>query len=238
MRPAARLSGIIFGLALLAGCAQPTPATTSPATTDHTKGPATAKIQILEFGDYQCPACSIQHEMIQQVLAKYGSDVYFAYRHFPLESIHKHAVLAGEASEAANAQGKFWEMHDLLFSRQDAWAALPDPTETFVGYATELGLDAEKFRTALTKHTYRTMVRASGQRAMALGINSTPTFFLNGEKIGSPSFAQFDALISAALSGGASSTPGFLQPSVSSAPLVPVNEPVSSAPVSEPSSAS
>ena len=100
-----------------------------------------AKVTIVEFGDYQCPACGAAHPIVKSVLEEYkdNTNVNFVFRHFPLDSIHPNAHISSEAAEAAGAQGKFWEMHNILYERQEQWSTLPDPLLAFESYATEIG---------------------------------------------------------------------------------------------------
>jgi len=115
----------------------------------------------------------------------YGNDLRHVFRHFPLSSIHPLALISAEASEAAAAQGAFWEMHDLLFARASEWARLPEAqgVEIFVGFAGELGLDEDQFRSALEDHVYRDQVIASYDQAVSMGLRGTPTFVVNGRLV-------------------------------------------------------
>ena len=120
--------------------------------------------------------------MLEQLQAEYGDDMRLVYRHFPLSSIHDKAILAAEASEAAGAQGAFWEYHDLLFETQDAWASqsVEEARETFVGYAAELELDTEAFAQDLDNETYRELVTDAESAAREIGLSGTPSIILNG----------------------------------------------------------
>jgi protein-disulfide isomerase len=142
---------------------------------DHVLGPATARVTLLEYGDYECPFCGEAHPILQQVRQVIGDDLRFAYRHFPLTQIHPHAYQAAEAAEAAGAQGRFWEMHDLLFANQDR-LGLRD----VIGYASALGLDLERFVTELRNDTYAGRLREDFLSGVRSGVNGTPTFFING----------------------------------------------------------
>jgi protein-disulfide isomerase len=140
-----------------------------------------AKVTIVEFGDFQCPACGSAHPTVKQVLKDYEGKVTFVWRHFPLP-MHKNAMLAAIASEAAADQGKFWEMHTLLFDNQKDWGESNNAKETFVSYAEKLGLDTAKFTDALDKKFNAERIQSDQDAGIALGVNSTPTFFINGEK--------------------------------------------------------
>lgn len=138
------------------------------------------KVTVVEFSDFQCPACRAAQGLVVQLEDREG--VRLVYRHFPLSSIHKNAQLAAEAAEAAYAQGKFWEMHDLLFERQQEWAEEKSPEVKFIEYAGELELDKDALTKALVDHTYRQLVVDDYQEGLRLGVNATPTFFVNGRK--------------------------------------------------------
>lgn len=145
-----------------------------------------AKLTIVEFGDFQCPACGAAYAPVKALVAKNSTAVNFVWRNFPL-TIHKNAQMAAEAAEAAGDQGKYWQMHDLLFSRQSDWAELKDPKNTFIEYATSLELDPHKFTDALDSHQFLPRIQNDLRDGNQLGVNATPTFFVNGEKlVGSP----------------------------------------------------
>jgi protein-disulfide isomerase len=137
-------------------------------------------VTLVEFSDFQCPACLAVQAPLTQILAKYQGKVEFVYRYFPLVSIHKNAQMSAQAAEAAGLQGKFWEMHDKLFSTQSAWEGIADPKESFVGYAKELGLDTAKFATDLVSQSVVDAVNADSATATRYNLQGTPTFFVNG----------------------------------------------------------
>jgi protein-disulfide isomerase len=142
---------------------------------DHVLGPATAPVTLVEYGDYECPYCGAAHRSVEQVLRVMGDDLRFVFRHFPLSQIHPHARQAAEAAEAAGAQGRFWEMHDLLFENQ-ARLGLRD----LIAYAGALDLDLERFVTDLRGHAYAGRLREDFLSGVRSGVNGTPTFFVNG----------------------------------------------------------
>ncbi|KAA0255742.1 hypothetical protein FBQ97_06640 [Acidobacteria bacterium ACD] len=186
---------ILASLVLLASCG--TSPVVAPTARDHSTGPVDAKVTVIEYADYQCPACASAQPVVKQLIGEYSDRVRFVFRDFPLEQIHPNALAAAEAAEAAETQGKYWEMHDKLFETQEEWKDLADPIPTFTGYATALGIDGSKFRAELTNHTYRPVVKASAAGALALGVNSTPTFFINGKRLrGAPRvYSEFQALV-------------------------------------------
>jgi len=142
---------------------------------DHTTGPATARVTMVEYGDYQCPFCGRAHPIVKQLLSLLEDDLLFAFRHFPLTKIHTHAMDAAIAAEAAGAQGRFWEMHDLLFTHQDRLA----PRDLLV-LARSIDLDLERFADDLTQRKYEPRVQRDFQSGVRSGVNGTPTFFING----------------------------------------------------------
>ncbi len=148
---------------------------------DHVQGPEDAQITFIEYADFECPACSGLHTLRGYLLDKYGDRIRFAYRHLPLTSIHDKAIVTAEATEAAAAQGKFWEMHDLLYEKQSEWSALSseEMVDTLVEYAGELELDVEAFETALNEHTYREEIMADYEAYQEYGQMATPTYVVN-----------------------------------------------------------
>jgi protein-disulfide isomerase len=144
--------------------------------TDHAIGPPQARVTIVEYGDFECPHCKQAAPALKLLVAKLGDKVRFVFRHFPLESVHPHAMQAAEAAECAGAQGRFWPMHDLLFESQ-AHLKLPQ----LRGYAERLELEPVQFLAGMIDHPYLQRIRehiASGTRS---GVRATPTFYVNGE---------------------------------------------------------
>ena len=162
------------------------PLLTSPVgPRDHALGPATAPVTLVEYGDFECPFCGRAYPELKQVLRRVGGTVRFVFRHFPLSEEHPHAQHAAEVAEAAAAQGKFWEMHDLLYQRQ---AALAD--EDLVRYARELGLDVERVRRELDAHVHAPRVKQDVVGGIASGVTGTPRFFINGRPHEEPGDAK------------------------------------------------
>jgi protein-disulfide isomerase len=141
------------------------------------QGPADAPVTLLEYGDYQCPYCGAAHPIVKALQRQVGDSLRFAFRHFPLTTIHDYAEGAAEAAEAAGAQGKFWQMHDTLFENQPAL-----DFESLVGYAQELGLDVRRFTMELENGVYAPRVREDFISGIRSGVNGTPTFFINGRR--------------------------------------------------------
>jgi protein-disulfide isomerase len=142
---------------------------------DHIQGSLDAAVILLEYGDYECPACGQVFPIVKQLQERLGDSLCFAFRHFPLTNVHPHAEHAAEAAEAAGAQGKFWMMNDILFENQDA---LED--EDLVRYATVLRLDARKLISEVIAGAYATRLREDFLSGIRGGVNGTPTFFING----------------------------------------------------------
>ncbi|MDP2630175.1 MAG: thioredoxin domain-containing protein [Candidatus Uhrbacteria bacterium] len=165
---------------------------------DHVRGNELAQKTLVEYSDLQCPACKAYYPILKDVEKEFGTTVRIVYRHFPLTQIHKNSLAASYATEAASKQGKFWEMHDMLFEKQELWSSGENVAETFVGYAKELGLDTEKFKTDMGSQDVKDRVKRDMNSGTAAGVPGTPTFFLNGKQIDSPrSFEAFRALLQA-----------------------------------------
>jgi protein-disulfide isomerase len=144
---------------------------------DHAAGPDDAPVTLVEYGDYECPYCGMAHPIVKRAQRELGNRLRFVFRNFPLAESHPHARLAAQAAEAAGAQRKFWEMHDMLFEHQDALE-----TEDLVGYAKSLGLDTAQFARDLEAGTYAKRVRDDFRSGVKSGVNGTPTFFVNGNR--------------------------------------------------------
>lgn len=163
---------------------------------DWSKGGANAAVTVIEYSDFQCPACGTYFPIMKQLTEEFGESVRFAYRHFPLRAIHPNAAKAAQAAEAAGAQNAFWKMHDMLFERQSEWADVRDPFELFSGYAQTIGLDGAQFAADYHSDAFKSKVRAHETAGRRIGINATPTFLVNGEKIDNPrGYEAFRALL-------------------------------------------
>jgi Na+/H+ antiporter NhaA len=142
---------------------------------DHVRGPRDAAVTLVEYGDFQCPYCGHAEPVVRELLTEFGADLRYVFRHLPLEEVHEHARLAAEAAEAAAAQGRFWEMHDLLFAHQDALTL-----EDLLGYAAQLRLDVERFGADVHERAHALRVERDLDSADQSGVTGTPTFFANG----------------------------------------------------------
>lgn len=143
-------------------------------------------ITLVEYGDFQCPACAQYFPIVEQVAEKYEGQMKFQFRNFPLVSIHPNAFAAARASEAAAQQGKFWEMYEKLFSNQQDWSSSKNPRGNFDNYAKQIGLDTEKFKTDFASSRTNGTINADIAAAEKAGAQSTPTFVLDGKKIDNP----------------------------------------------------
>ncbi len=148
---------------------------------DHIQGPEDAPVTLVEYGDFQCPNCGEAYPILKSIQKKMGNKLRFVYRHFPITETHPDAVHAAEASEAAAAQGKFWEMHDLLFEHQHALDG-----ESLHNYAAHLKLDMGRFDREMREHAYADRIRDDFSSGLRSGANGTPTFFINGDRYDLP----------------------------------------------------
>jgi len=144
---------------------------------DHMQANPDAPLTLVEYGDYECPFCGAAYPVVKQVQQRLGDQLGFVFRNFPLTQLHPHAQHAAEAAESAGGQGKFWEMHDMLFEHQ---RALDEPH--LVQYATAIGLDVARFEMDMAAHTYADRVREDFISGVRSGVNGTPTFFINGQR--------------------------------------------------------
>ena len=151
---------------------------------DHFLGSHTARVTVVEYGDFECPACGQAYPAVKMMLNHFGDRLRFVYRHFPQREVHPHAELAAEAAEAAGAQHKFWPMHDRLFQAQDEWngEATDAPKAFFKRYAGELGLDVAKWETCFDARKYQPRINSNLADGLRRGVNSTPTFII-GNKV-------------------------------------------------------
>lgn len=150
------------------------------------KGNPQADVTLIEYSDFQCPACKTYYPLIRRLSEEKKDELRIVYRHLPLVSIHKNSIAASKAAEAAGRQGKFWEMHDALFDKQDDWSDDSKPEDKFESYASELGLDLEKFKSDFESSEVENDVNSDLRAANSLRLNSTPSFILNGRKIENP----------------------------------------------------
>ena len=148
---------------------------------DWIRGDVEAPVTILEYGDFECPYCAMARPELESLVAAYPDDIRLVFRHFPISTTHPHAKMAAEAAESAGAQGKFWEMHDMLFTHQDRLEF-----EDLRRYAHALGLDLRRFDEEMREHVYEPEVRRDVRRGIQDGVNGTPTIFINGLRYDGP----------------------------------------------------
>lgn len=162
---------------------------------DHVKGVRDAKTILIEYSDFQCPACAAYQPMVKQIAQDFEGKIAIAYRHFPLQQ-HKHARSAAYAAEAADNQGKFWEMHDMIFETQKEWSSQNDTRDIFIGYAEKLGLDRAQFVADIDSKEIAEKVNEQYDSGRKAKVDGTPMFFLNGKKLATPrSYEDLKAMI-------------------------------------------
>lgn len=154
--------------------------------TNHTQG--SGSVNLTEYGDFECPGCGRFYPVLKQVKEKYGDKITFQFRNFPLISIHPNAMIAHRAAEAADKQGKFWEMHDLLFENQQSWVAQAGVSQSSAssiieGFARQLGLNMDQFNADRASSAINDIIQADIRAGQELRVDSTPTFFLDGTKL-------------------------------------------------------
>ena len=164
---------------------------------DHIQGPSTAKVVLVEYGDYQCPYCGEAYPIIKKIQEKFGADLRFVFRNFPLTQVHPRAEFGAETAEASAAQGKFWEMHDFIYENQKSL----NDEEFFLKFADKnLGLDKEKIRQSVAQHAFAPRIREDFMSGVRSGVNGTPTLFIQGHRHnGSYEFKELDEAIKSAL---------------------------------------
>lgn len=216
MRRSALLGFLLAAVACNRTAEQSAPAASRPAasaspTTDpiatadraRIRGDSTAPVWMREISDFQCPYCKTWHDASYDTIVREyvaTGKVRLAYVNFPLQQIHPNANAAAEAAMCAGTQGRFWEMHDQLFSAQDSWAPLPDPTARFVALAAAAGADSARVRSCLASHATQPLVQADHDRASEAGVRSTPTFLIDDRVIsGAAPTDEFRRVLDAAI---------------------------------------
>jgi protein-disulfide isomerase len=186
------------------------PGSTSGKLSQHIEGLGQDHVTLVEYGDYECPYCGEYFPIVKQVVAEYNNQITFQFRNFPLTSIHPNAFAGARAAEAAALQGKFWQMHDLLYEQNEEyydsnqtatnWVGASNPQTYFDQYASELGLNVTKFNQDYASNQVNGTINADMAEGNKLGINGTPTFYLDGKQISvGESVSQFQTLINAAI---------------------------------------
>ncbi len=157
---------------------------------DHSQGPENAPLTLVEYGDYQCPYCRAAYPVVKEVQKALGKKLRFVFRNFPLTNAHPYALVAAEAAEAAALQGKFWEMHDIIYENQ----GMLEP-EALLVWAREVGLDLAKFEAAIRKGDITKRIKEDRMSGISSGVNGTPCFFINGTRYDDA--ADYDSLLAA-----------------------------------------
>ncbi len=153
------------------------------AKADHVLGNPQAKNVLVTYEDFQCPACAAFNPVIKQLVDQ-EPDTVLVFRYYPIFQIHKNSVIASYAAEAAGEQGKFWEMHDQLFSNQQAWENMIDPRQAFIQYAQTVGVsNIAKFEQDMNSDKYKPYLQQQYNQSIALGVRGTPTFYFNGHEL-------------------------------------------------------
>ncbi len=152
---------------------------------DHVRGSEDPKVIVIEYSDFQCPSCKAASPQVDSIANKYGEHVAVVYRHFPLSQMFPNSRAAAAAAEAAGLQGKFWQMHDLIFENQEEWSAAQPASrnELFVTYARQLALDEEKFSADLADTRITQKINFNAELGRINGVSGTPTFYVQGEQI-------------------------------------------------------
>jgi protein-disulfide isomerase len=159
--------------------------------TNHIEGAGKSGVTLTEYGDYECPACYEYYPILKQVFAKYSPQIYFQFRNFPLTQIHKNAFAGARAAEAADLQGKYWEMHDTLYINQDpngaqGWVATDSPITYFTAFAQQLGLNVTKFKSDYASAPVNNRINKDLSIGQNFNFSGTPSFTVNNQPISSP----------------------------------------------------
>ena len=180
------VTGIVIAAALAGGVwylkQSKMPAEIDPAlVSSWTKGPDHAKVTIVEYSDFECPACQRSQAILDSIMQQFDGKVKLVFRHFPLPG-HLWSAVAHQAAECAGAQGKFWSYHDKLYGNQGMWSGPANPTEHFLRFAKEENLDLDSFAVCLADKTIKEKIHRQKEQGDLQKVNSTPTFFINGER--------------------------------------------------------
>lgn len=157
----------------------------APGVSGKSKGPAGAPVQIIEYSDFECPACQKAAEFVSEIFKAYPGKIHFTFKHYPLQS-HKWSPIAHAAAECAAIQNSFWEYHDMLYFNQPEWTVSSNPTEYFFRFAKDLGMDLDSLAVCIESSKIKSAVLSDRRQGEALQIKATPTFFINGERVVGP----------------------------------------------------
>jgi protein-disulfide isomerase len=229
-----RFWGILAGIAIVLGGIffftnnhkASTPGSATGTLTNHVEGSGSTGVKLVEYGDFQCPACGSYYPLMKQVFDKYQSQIFYQWRNFPLFQIHQNAMAGARAAEAADMQGKYWQMFDKLFQENNqyynaqqqgqnypTWISSPTPLNQFTDYASELGLNTTKFKQDYASKTVNDRIQADLKEGNRLKVQSTPTFFLDGKQISNPTTLDaFSKVIDAEIKQKTGSAPATTTP--------------------------
>jgi protein-disulfide isomerase len=185
---------VFVGIFAFSGKKSPAASSSSTATlTQHIEGLGKDNVTLVEYGDYQCPYCGEYYPTVKQIQTEYNTQIFFQFRNFPLVSVHQNAFAGARAAEAAALQGKFWQMHDLLYDQNDlyygsnetdaTWINASNPESYFEQYASQLGLNVTKFESDYASDTVNNLINADMAEGNKLNVQGTPTFFLDGKQV-------------------------------------------------------
>jgi protein-disulfide isomerase len=175
--------GLIGGVWWLTGDKTNAPGEDSKKESANTYGTGSSGVELVEFGDFQCPTCGAFYPIVKEVKEKYKDKITFRFRHFPLQTIHPNARAAHRAGEAASKQGKFWEMHDKLYESQQSWTSSSNPASFFEELATQIGLNLDQFKNDVASSEVNSIINNDVNLGGSLNVSGTPTFFLDGKEV-------------------------------------------------------
>jgi protein-disulfide isomerase len=174
-----------------------TSSTTTVSASNHSRGAGIKKVTLTEYGDFQCNVCGQYYPIVKQIEQKYGDGITFTFKHFPIDGIHPNARAAHRAAESASKQGKFFEMYDLLYTNQSSWSSSRNAAPVFESYATQLGLNLEKYKTDFLSEDTNAIINADTAEGKNLGVSGTPAFYLNGRALLDSERRSFDEMTKA-----------------------------------------
>lgn len=167
----------------------------SSLVTNHTIGAGNKKVTLIEYGDFQCSVCVQYYPLLKEIKSKYGDDITFQYRHFPIDTIHPNARAAHRAAEAAGKQGKFFEMHDLLYENAQSWESSSNARSFFDSYAKQLNLNIDTYNTDFASENTNLIINADTAEGKRIGVEGTPTFVINGRILSNDERSSLDSFI-------------------------------------------
>lgn len=199
---------IFTGLIIFNGDKAEAPNSNGQAPSSHITGGGQTGVTLVEYGDYECSVCGQYYPLVEQVKEKYKDQIYFQFRNLPLQEIHKNAFAAARAAEAADKQGKYWEMYNLLFQNQSAWTQQSNVKPTFEQYAAQLGMNVEQFKADAASATVNNTINADLAEFKKTGaVKETPTFFVDGKEITPKSLEEFSQSIDEAIAAKKAGNP-------------------------------